>query len=68
MYFFANDSVGNKNQTDIQSFIVQEIPTNLTFSVNQTMYPQGMGSQSIEPQFYIPFQVKISVNNERLSL
>ncbi|HJX50791.1 MAG TPA: hypothetical protein VJ438_04990, partial [Candidatus Nanoarchaeia archaeon] len=54
---YCNDTAGNSNQTDVQSFVVQSIPTSLAFSVNQTMYPQGR-SPGAGYDIYIPFQAR----------
>ncbi len=66
-FFWANDSVGNANQTDLQSFIVQSRPTSLTFSVNQTMYHQG---RSLDHGYdiYIPFQARFVDNSTGLPI
>jgi len=56
-YFWANDTAGNANQTDLQSFVVQVRNTSLAFSVNQTIYPQGRGPGG-EFDVYIPFQAR----------
>jgi hypothetical protein len=61
-YFWANDSIGSSNQTSMQSFVVQEIPSSLQFSVNQTLYPHsripGTGFD-----VYIPFQARYLDNS-----
>jgi hypothetical protein len=40
-YFWANNTLEIANQTDIQSFIVEEIPTSLILSVDKEIYEQG---------------------------
>lgn len=56
-YFFANDSAGNANQTDIQLFTVQISPTSLLFSINETMTLSGYPAPSPN-EVFIPFQVR----------
>ena len=40
-FFWANDSAGNSNQTDIQSFIIQTRNTTVTLSTDNETYHQG---------------------------
>jgi hypothetical protein len=56
-FFWANDSAGNANQTSLQSFVIQTIPTSLLFSVNQTLYSQGR-SPGYNYTITIPLQAR----------
>ncbi|MEM4247038.1 MAG: LamG domain-containing protein, partial [Candidatus Woesearchaeota archaeon] len=64
-YFWANNSIGNYNQTTIQNFTVMPRPTALIFSVNQTVYPQGHGD-ILNTQYNIPLNARfIDVRTEQ---
>ena len=56
-YFWANNTLSASNQTDIQTFEVQNITTSLSVYVEEEVYPQGLET-GLGYDVYIPVQAR----------
>ena len=66
-YFWANDTSGNSNQTDVQNFTVQARNTSVAFALNQSVYPQS-NTPTGEFQYRIPLVVNYTDNETGLPI
>ncbi|MEM4336956.1 MAG: LamG domain-containing protein, partial [Candidatus Woesearchaeota archaeon] len=67
-YFWANDTAGNFNQTEIKNFSVKPRPTAVTILLNQSIYPQGL-EPGLGYDILIPINVtfKDTISNNFIS-